>query len=148
MLYTEKQWANAQEILNECFTDYMAYVDSIGTMLEGTAEEYDLPNHLQAKLDIIKEGMMKYQYFTDLLGEDFESYVVIFKTAFSHWLDNKYLHHLSLLGYATITELDEDEREELNRKGRLLIEVTNAIAVSLNIDGTVPICKYETKETM
>ncbi|MHC5269672.1 hypothetical protein ACYSNO_10870 [Enterococcus sp. LJL98] len=136
--YTEQQLTAAQRILDECFTDYMAYVDSIGTMLEANAEEHDLPNHLQSKLDIIKHGMMEYEYFVVILGENFKGYSELFKAVFSHWLDNKYLHHLGLLGYQTNAEIDEDEKKEMNRKGQLLIEVTNAIAGSLNKDGSIP----------
>lgn len=137
--YTEEQLQAAERILNECFTDYMAYVDSRGTMLEGDREEHQLPNHLQLKLDIIKSGLMKYKYFYTILGNDFECYSDLFKTVFSHWLDNKYLHHLSLLGYTTTKELDEDELKEMNRKGYLLLEVINAIAGSLNKNGSFPL---------
>ena len=137
--YTEEQLQGAELILNECFTDYMAYVDSRGTMLEGDREEHQLPNHLQLKLDIIKSGLMKYEYFYTILGNEFECYSDVFKTVFSYWLDNKYLHHLSLLGYTETRELDEDELKEMNRKGYLLLEVINAIAGSLNINGSLPL---------
>lgn len=139
MFYTQEQLTAAERVLNECFTDYMVYVDSIGTLLEANGKEYDLPNHLQSKLDIIKHGMMKYEYFTVILGENFEGYSDLFKAVFSHWLDNKYLHHLSLLGYQSTAEMSNDDQREMNRKGQLLIEVTNAIAGSLNKDGSAPL---------